>query len=139
MGFFQSKSGSGSTVDNTVVLRTTLQKVFIAYNIKSMLDIPCGDFNWMQLMDLSGISYQGADIVEPLVKHVSSMYPGYTFSVLDIVNDDLPKVDLVFTRDCLGHLSNANVLKALKNVKKSAVSICLLLALHVIEEVILIL
>jgi hypothetical protein len=31
----------------------------------------------------------------------------------------LPIADLVFVRDCLGHLSDANVLKVVKNIQES--------------------
>jgi hypothetical protein len=38
---------------------------------------------------------------------------------MDITTSSLPKVDLIFVRDCLGHLSDQNVLKAIKNIKAS--------------------
>jgi hypothetical protein len=115
----QSKSGSGSELLNTVVLRKELPFVFAKYNITSMLDIPCGDFNWMKEVDLTGIEYIGADIVTTLVEENKIKYPGVDFRTLDITKDDLPKVDLVFVRDCLGHLSNENVFKALEKIKAS--------------------
>jgi hypothetical protein len=31
-----------------------------------LLDIPCGDFNWMKLLNL-GVDYIGADIVGELI------------------------------------------------------------------------
>lgn len=34
------------------------------YSIKSILDIPCGDFSWMKKIELDGIEYIGADIVK---------------------------------------------------------------------------
>lgn len=115
----QSKSGSGSELLNTVVLRNELPYLFAKYNIKSILDIPCGDFNWMKEVDLTGIEYIGADIVPTLIEENKIKYPGVDFRVLDLTKDDLPKVDLVFVRDCLGHLSNQNVLKALEKIKES--------------------
>jgi hypothetical protein len=39
--------------------------------------------------------------------------------VLNITTDSLPKTDLIFVRDCLGHLSDENVLKALENIRHS--------------------
>ena len=38
---------------------------------------------------------------------------------MDLVNDELPKVDLIFCRDCLFHLPNDMILKALENIYKS--------------------
>jgi len=115
----QSKSGSGSELMNTVVLRKELPYVFAKYNIKSILDIPCGDFNWMKEVDLTGIEYIGADIVPTLIEENKIKYPEVDFRTLDITKNDLPKVDLIFVRDCLGHLSNNNVFKALEKIKAS--------------------
>jgi hypothetical protein len=115
----ESKSGSGSELGNTVTLRKELPFVFAKYGIKSMLDIPCGDFNWMKEVDLTNIEYTGADIVSAVVETNKKNHPNFKFEVMDITKDALPKVDLVFVRDCLGHLSDANVLKAIENIKAS--------------------
>jgi hypothetical protein len=40
------------------------------FEIHSLLDLPCGDFNWMQHVDLQGIKYTGGDIVEALVARI---------------------------------------------------------------------
>ena len=115
----QSVSGIGSEYSNVLKLIEELPVLLKKYNINSMLDIPCGDYNWMQHVDLNNISYIGADIVDDLVKSNTEKHPSVDFRVLDITSDKLPMVDLVFTRDCLGHLSNENVLKAIKNIKDS--------------------
>ena len=44
----ESKSGTGSELRNTEVLRQELSVLLKKYKIQSMLDIPCGDFNWMK-------------------------------------------------------------------------------------------
>ena len=115
----ESVSGNGSEMQNTEVIRRELPVLLQKFDIKSILDIPCGDWNWMKSVDLCGASYIGADIVEPLIGLNKANYSEIDFRVLDLTTDDLPQVDLVFVRDCLGHLSNDNVLKALENVKRS--------------------
>jgi len=115
----ESKSGSGSELQNTEVLRKELSILFKKYKVTSMLDIPCGDFNWMKEVDLKDVIYIGADIVEELIQSNSSKYLSQHFTTLNLIEDTLPQVDLVFVRDCLGHLSNENVLKALENIKRS--------------------
>jgi hypothetical protein len=35
--------------------------------VSSILDIPCGDFNWTQSVNFGSCRYFGADIVEDLV------------------------------------------------------------------------
>jgi len=115
----ESRSGEGSTLAATATLRKELHHLLQKYEIKSILDIPCGDFNWMRSMDLEGIDYTGADVVESLTESNTSSFPDFKFVVRDIVRDPLPCVDLILCRDLFGHLSNANVHKALDNIHKS--------------------
>lgn len=114
----ESKSGSGSELRSTIKIREELPLLLSKFGIKSMLDIPCGDFNWMKEVNLGDVQYIGADIVGKAIEVNRAKY-GKDFRVLDLINDDLPKVDLLFVRDCLGHLSNNNVLKAIANAKRS--------------------
>ena len=115
----ESVSGSGSTLLATQYLIPDLELLLKKYNIKSMLDIPCGDFNWMSKVNLSNIHYHGADIVDNLISENQEKYPDHKFSILDITTDDLPKVDLIFCRDCLFHLPNEMIELAINNIKIS--------------------
>lgn len=118
----ESVSGPGGELRQTESLCRKLPLFFEKYDIKSMLDIPCGDFNWMQHVDMSYLErYIGADIVQDLVEEVLEQYSNgkRTFMQLDIVEDELAEADLIFTRDCFVHLSNDEVLKALDNVAET--------------------
>lgn len=117
----ESASGTGSDLTQTVVLIEELNALLKDKNIKSMLDIPCGDFNWMQRVDLEGINYIGADIVQELIDKTRQKYEtkNIHFKVLNLISDPLPKCDLVFVRDCLVHLSFHNIYSSLENIKSS--------------------
>jgi Methyltransferase domain len=117
----ESISGPGSTLQNTMSIRNTLPQIISKYKIKTMLDIPCGDFNWMQKIDLSQVSYTGMDIVPDLIKSNAMKFGGENrqFNVADLVEDKLPKTDLIFCRDCLVHLSFKDIKAALANMKRS--------------------
>lgn len=115
----ESKSGFGSELKSTKVLREELPLLFKKYNIKSILDIPCGDFNWMKEVDLTNISYIGADVIDEIIVDNKNKYPDKNFLVLNLIEDNLPNVDLIFVRDCLGHLCEKDCLKAIQNIKKS--------------------
>lgn len=117
----ESLSGPGSDYEQTKFLIPELQTLLKTLKIKTMLDVPCGDFNWMKRVDLTGIKYHGGDIVDDVIKANSKKYGrvGIKFSTIDIVNDSLPKMDLVMVRDCLVHLTTEEVFKALKNIKDS--------------------
>jgi hypothetical protein len=120
-GSAETVSGPGSELKNTEKLIGDLNRVLEKYNISSILDIPCGDFNWMQHVNLKNIKYTGADIVPELINENIRKYPqkNISFKVLDITTDQLPKADLIICRDCLGHLSIENISKALMQIKSS--------------------
>ena len=115
-GSTESVSGAGSELQNTAQLIRELPLLLRDFRIRSMLDAPCGDFNWMQHVDLTGIDYHGADIVETLVLRNAERFgsPARRFSKLDILADALPAVDLIFCRDCLFHFSHADLFRALR-------------------------
>jgi hypothetical protein len=115
----ESKSGSGSELKNTQIIRNELPTLFKKFNIKTVLDIPCGDFNWMSYVDRTGVEYIGGDIVEDLIENNKKNYNYIDFRVLDVTKDDLPKVDLIFARDLLGHFNYRSIDMAISNMKKS--------------------
>jgi hypothetical protein len=118
----ESASGRGSELGNTEIVRKQLPQIVDAIGARSLLDIPCGDFNWMKSVDLSKIeSYIGADIVAALIRSNQELYGGQgtDFRVLDLTSNSLPKVDLILCRDLFVHLSDADVWKSLKAIRES--------------------
>lgn len=109
--------GPGSTLEYTENLRSQLPTIIKKYNINSMVDIPCGDFSWMSLVDFPiDFKYIGADIVNFLVEENTKKYQDKTFLLLDITKDSIPDADLLFCRDCLLHLSNDDIIKTFYNI-----------------------
>lgn len=117
----ESRSGPGSTVEQTARIRDWLPLVLLQIQAESMLDIPCGDFSWLSATALPIKRYIGADIVGELISKNRSIHSAGSreFLVLDVTRSELPRVDVVFTRDCLVHLSFADGLRALRNIKQS--------------------
>ena len=117
----ESVSGPGSSMEQTAEIRKRLPELFQQLKIKTILDIPCGDFNWMRHIITSDLKYTGADIVKNLVYTNNSSYQSHNihFENLDLLIDDLGKFDLIFCRDCLVHLSNVDIKKAINNIVKS--------------------
>ena len=101
-GCSESVSGEGSTLDQTAAIRAALPQLIKDFQIQTMLDIPCGDFNWMKLLDLP-IQYLGADVVEDIVAENKRRFGNHSrsFTRLDLTGDTLPKVDLIFCRDLI--------------------------------------
>lgn len=116
-GSAESRSGNGSEMRYTAVIRRELPLLLRRLGVTSLLDIPCGDCNWMKEVDLTGIKYIGADIVPDAVEHCRQIMPDREFLHLDLITDLLPSTDAVFCRDCLGHLTPDQVLEAICNIK----------------------
>ena len=119
-GDVESRSGTGSSVARTEQLRTRLTRLFLDLGVSSILDLPCGDFNWMRLTELPGIDYHGADIVTSLIARNNLLYagPGRNFLRLDMLCDAVPRADLIMCRDGLVHLSFFDIARALKHMQE---------------------
>jgi hypothetical protein len=116
-----SISGPGSNMQQTATIILELPKIIAEFEVKSILDLPCGDFFWMRTVDIGKVTYTGGDIVEELIINNNMKFtnPERQFIILDILKDQLPTVDLIFCRDCLVHLSLRDIQRALNNFKAS--------------------
>lgn len=125
----ESASGPGSTLSYTVNLRSELTRFVHAFGIRRLFDAPCGDFHWMKEVALPvGFDYRGGDVAASLTRKLDAEYgrPGRRFAAFDIVADAFPESDLWLCRDCLFHLSEANVIKALRNFCRSDIRYAML-------------
>ncbi len=124
----ESKSGLGSEKVNTINIRKKIIDVINDNKIKSILDAPCGDFNWIKDILNDDLQYVGADIVKDLINENLKNYKtkNINFSELDITIDNLPNADLMICRDCLIHLSFEKIRLFFKNFKKSNIRFILL-------------
>jgi hypothetical protein len=116
-GNTETVSGDGSTLEGTLLLRQELESMLKRLQIRSILDIPCGDFNWMKEMHLETITYTGADIVKDLVDMNTKKFgkTGVEFTQLNVLEDPLPPADLIICKDCLVHFSFEDITKAMNN------------------------
>jgi hypothetical protein len=115
----ESKSGSGSELEYTRPVIDWLIKTISLYKIKTCVDAPCGDFNWMRLVlkDVN-VKYIGLDIVDELVRANKLNYSDQhtNFFCNNICKDQIPNCDLLIVRDCLFHLSLQDINKFLNNI-----------------------
>jgi hypothetical protein len=88
---------------------------------KTVLDIPCGDFNWIAEVAGSVDQYIGADIVTGIIGRNKELHAAHNrqFVTLDLTRDPLPIADLIICRDCLVHLSLEHCMDAIENMKRS--------------------
>lgn len=120
----ESASGNGSTIAYTRQLREKLPDLFSRFSIRSIFDAPCGDFNWISLVQKeTGLEYIGGDIVLPLIESHNRKHAGdkVRFIHLDLTRQPFPKADLMICRDCLFHLSFEDTAAVLRNFVASGI------------------
>jgi SAM-dependent methyltransferase len=90
--------------------------------VRSLLDAPCGDASWINHADL-GTRYVGVDIVAALIENLRAAAAAGKikgeYHLADITRDPLPRCDAILCRDCLVHLSFANIERAVANFRTS--------------------
>lgn len=120
-GSDETCSGAGSERSRMTQVTIDLGEVIQDLSIQSVLDAPCGDFNWMQDVNLDGVTYTGCDIVTELIRANSAKHGGRgrTFRVLDFTVDPVPYADLILCRDTLVHFSYQHAFAALKHFHDS--------------------
>ena len=115
----ESLSGGGSTIEFTESIRAELQKWMNGKSIESIVDVPCGDFNWMSKVNLpDGCQYIGIDIVPELIARNQETFSDDThrFELGDVIAGDLPSAEVYFCRDVFIHFPNDAIDKAIANI-----------------------
>jgi len=120
-GSQETPCGPGSTVEACKPILEALPRWISKFEVKSIVDLGCGDWNWMKHLDLSGIQYDGFDVVEFFIAGNRKYETrNIRFHHADILEAEIPTSDLVICKDVLGHLPNDLVLKVLDKVKGKA-------------------
>ena len=115
-------SGPGGLGNHfSAAARKLLADIFVTFHIKSMVDIPCGDWEYMQWVNLTGVDYHGFDISKVLIQRHQRRFlrPGVQFDVLNLVTTVPPKADLVLSREMWFHVRPEVGARALRNVRAS--------------------
>ena len=117
----ESASGTGSYLKNAKPTIDLIHYTIKTYKISKIIDMGCGDWNWMQHVDLNNIQYMGYDASDEIIQNNIKLYkkPNINFKVADIIHTIPIKADVCICRDVLFHLKNEFVLKVLKNIQKS--------------------
>ena len=108
-------SGSGSHIPSVVSPYVSAVQGFLESLPcpPSVVDLGCGDFNvGKQLHPYCG-RYVACDVVPALIRRNKDKFGDMQvdFRRIDIIEDDLPEGDIVFLRQVLQHLSNAQILR----------------------------
>ena len=115
-------SGAGSKLENVKEYVDILQKYIDKPEIKTVLDLGCGDWEFSKFLDLSSVSYLGVDVVESVIESNSTSYSSFNIKFIsrDITTYEIPKVDLIICKDVLQHLCNKDVVTILVKIITSS-------------------
>jgi len=119
----EAASGEGAGWEQTAELRVALPAILRELQTRTLLDLPCGDFSWMRHLDLPVTEYIRADLLSYLIGQHQARYTDdrHRFMTLNLSSDPLPRADLLLCRDCLVHLSFADIVRALENIRRSGI------------------
>lgn len=135
-GSDESRSGKGSELKSTINIRTFLIDFIVKNKIKSLVDAPCGDFNWMKHVTREvGVKYIGIDIVEKMIKKNIKYFKNVdtNFICSDLTVEKIPNCDLILVKDFLLHLSFDDTDRFLKNLSNTSYKY-ILISNHILEK-----
>jgi SAM-dependent methyltransferase len=107
-------SGVGSEPQFTTEYVAMLQRFLAQHRIKSVVDFGCGDWQFSQLIDWTGIEYRGFDIVASVIDANRLRFESANIKFEQVADGTaLPSADLLICKDVLQHLPTAVVLRNL--------------------------
>ena len=117
-GGTESRSGPGSSLAETEDIRKKIRNLVTQFQIKTVVDLPCGDFNWMKEIVYGFEKYTGGDIVpEVIVDNQKYANQIINFIEFDLAGDrEIPEADLLIVRDVIGHLPLEHGKKVIENI-----------------------
>jgi SAM-dependent methyltransferase len=113
-------SGTGSELDSNREYMAFIEKFIDKKNIKTVLDLGCGDWQFSRYINWSSVKYTGYDVVKHLIDKLNNQFgsPNIRFIHEDITTCDLPTGDLLICRDVLQHLPNNEIQKVISQIHK---------------------
>jgi SAM-dependent methyltransferase len=104
-------SGSGSSIENAAAYMKFLEDFIKANEIKSVVDVGCGDWSFSRHINWNLAHYTGIDVVKAVIEKNQILFtsPTVTFLCGDILNMNFPSADLLICKDVLQHLSNEDI------------------------------
>jgi len=117
----ESRSGPGSTQARAAEFVPDLVALLTQMRTRVLLDAACGDFAWAAPVAAAVERYIGVDVVADLIDRNQREHarPNRTFICADLAEADLPRADVILCRDCLVHLSFADIRRTVANFARS--------------------
>ena len=117
-GYPETLCGAGSTIKSCEPIIKTLPIIIKEFKIKSILDLGCGDLNWIKhVREIEKVKYLGIDTHI----HLESIHTTNDFKLIEgnILYMEIPKSDLVICKDVMIHMENFQIKSLLESIKQS--------------------
>jgi len=113
-------SGGGSSVESAKTYMEFLENFMKEYDIKSVVDLGSGDWQFSRHVNWGDRSYTGIDCVAPVVSAISKQFTkdNIKFMCLDFGHypNDIPNADLYVIKDVLQHWPNELITDFLRKI-----------------------
>ena len=122
-------SGSGSYGDCAAQYVAFVQNLIRSHDIRSIVDVGCGDFNVGSKLCGHVEQYRALDVSQVIIdqnRKTFASLDNVVFTQLDGTAQPLPRADLVTIRQVLQHLTNAQIERVLRNVERSGARFALI-------------
>lgn len=123
-------SGEGSYPVHTKGYVKFIESFLQQYDITSVVDMGCGDWQFSRYINWGDAIYEGFDVVESIIHYNKEQF-GNDRTKFNLYSGNpltLPKADLLIAKDVLQHLSNSNIeifLPVLKSYKYFLITNCI--------------
>ena len=111
-GIWGGGSGAGSDLKFTVLYVAYIQALMDTHEIRSVLDLGCGDWRFSRYLDFTGRTYLGLDIVPSVIAANKASFgrSHIQFEQADVsARTEYGPYDLILCKDVMQHLSNARI------------------------------
>jgi len=104
-------SGEGSLPEHNQGYIRFVEGFIRDHNIRNIVDLGCGDWQFSRYIDWQRAEYVGMDIVPEVIEANRARFrrPGVEFVLYDGNISDIPPADLLITKDVLQHWSHAAI------------------------------
>ncbi len=137
-GHWESASGPGSSNTIASVSVDLIESTIKENNITSILDLGCGDWNWMKRLNplFDDVTYEGWDAGQAIIDLNTERYSdtNITFHRKDIITEDYPDVDLIVCRDVLFHLPIEHGSEVVEKIKNSSAKYLISTSFNDVEQ-----
>lgn len=117
-GFWGNGSGGGSSLEASKQYVQFLKKFLKRYQIKRIVDVGCGDWQFMRYVDLTGIDYTGVDAAKTVITANERAFgsANIRFAHFEGNYSVVPPADLLLCKDVLQHLDTESVCSLAKSL-----------------------